>query len=111
MKVILGKPQHEQSRIAAKNPLVDTKMVGVLKWFNSFDILTLASCQSKPGKEPYVMWVSFDQKHTIRVLSVLDHKEVTTIRYNEIRNCIVYVTRWPTLEYLEDRLEYYRQNS
>jgi hypothetical protein len=111
MKVIIGKAKHEQSRIILKNPLVDKEMADILKWFNSFDVLTLASCQAKSTGMPYVMWVSYDTIHTNRILSVFDFKESTSVRFNTDRNCLVYTTQWPDLDYLQRRVEYYRQNA
>ena len=111
MKVIIGEASHEQARIVMKNPLVDKEMVNILKWFNSFDVMTLASCQGGRSGQPYIMWASFDILHTNRILSVFNHLEQTSVRYVQDRNLLVYTTKWPDLPRLQKRVEYYRQNA
>lgn len=109
MLVSVGDNIHEQTEVSLKRVSIDKGMKDIILWFNSFpQVYTFASCQGEEGEQrTYVSWFSIDPVETIRILELFCSSELTSVRFCSVKGIVFYVTTWPSLEYLEKRMEFY----
>jgi hypothetical protein len=108
---------HPTTKIPLKFAHVDTKMIPLVNWLNSYDsINTQFCCQGNPRKEnqtdddyeihrPYILFTCMNPIDLISVLSMFEYRASTQVYWSDIKSQIEYCSRFRDQEALFETID------